>query len=200
MSSPYQGYTTDQWLEITRRLVREHPLTVEEIVAVVLSSWNSIFISSLGKRGFKIGTHIFPKPQVMGFLLHELIPLELVARHPGQWRAETQSGDKDIEFIPNDRYSIELKTSSDPKHIYGNRSYAQKVSKAKKTKSGYYLTVNFDKFLITQSIPRIKLIRFGWIDSSDWIGQKAATGQQSRLPSEVENYKLLEIYNKKLKK
>lgn len=65
----------------------------------------------------------------------------------------------------------------------------------KKGKSGYYLAVNFEKFSNTTN-PQIKLIRFGWIDSGDWIGQKAATGQQSRLSSDVENYKLLQLYRK----
>ena len=63
------------------------------------------------------------------------------------------------------------------------------------SKSGYYLAVNFEKFSNTTN-PQIKLIRFGWIDSGDWIGQKAATGQQSRLSSDVENYKLLQLYRK----
>ncbi len=55
------------------------------------------------------------------------------------------------------------------------------------------------KILITAkkvSLDAIKLIRFGWIDSEDWIGQKVATGQQSRLSSDVENYKLLQLYRK----
>lgn len=130
----------------------------------------------------------------MGFFLHELIPLELAARYPKQWRGEEKASEKDIVYIPNDRYSIEVKTSSNPSHIFGNRSYAQETAKGKKEKSGYYITVNFEKFLVEQKRPRVRLIRFGWLDSSDWVGQVAATGQQSRLPSEVENYKLIEIY------
>jgi hypothetical protein len=131
----------------------------------------------------------------MGFLLHELIPLELAARHSSVWRGETSSDDKDIVYIPDSSYSIELKTSSDPRHVYGNRSYAQASSKGKKAKSGYYLAVNFGKFTAKGSRPQIRLIRFGWIDSSDWIGQKAATGQQSRLHPDVESSKLLQLYS-----
>jgi hypothetical protein len=146
----------------------------------------------LGTKGFKIGKDIFPKPQIMGFLLHELIPLELAAKYPKLWREEKTTSDKDIVYIPNDYYSIEVKTSSNPTHIYGNRSYAQAATENKKAKSGYYLAVNFQK-VVKGKVARIVLIRFGWLDANDWIGQKAATGQQSRLSPDVENNKLLVI-------
>lgn len=195
MRSPYKDVRPDKWSEVTRKLVEKHPLSTQDIVDVVLSSWDSIFASGIGPKGFRIGKDIFPKPQIMGFFLHELIPLELAVRSTDIWRGETSSEDKDIVYIPDSIYSIEIKTSSNPRHIYGNRSYAQASSRGKKAKSGYYLAVNFEKFTGKKSRPQIKLIRFGWLDSSDWIGQKAATGQQSRLPPDVESSKLLELYS-----
>ncbi len=195
MKSPYEGIAPDEWYELTRELVKEHPLAPDEIVGIVLATWDSIFLSSLGTKGFKIAVEIFPKPQIMGFFLHELIPLELAARYPDLWRNEKSARDKDIVYIPDERFSIELKTSSDPRHIYGNRSYAQVNTKGKKAKSGYYLAVNFEKFSKKKDRPEIKLIRFGWIDSTDWIGQRSATGQQSRLLPNVENSKLLKLYS-----
>lgn len=194
MASPYKGLPPAKWLEVTQRLVNEHPLKAAEIAEVVLVAWTSIFASRMGTRGFHIGKDIFPKPQIMGFLLHELIPLELASRHPKHWRGEKSASDKDIVYIPDDHFSIEVKTSSNPNHIFGNRSYAQATTADKKAKSGYYIAVNFEKFSAVGKRPKILLVRFGWLDSSDWIGQKAATGQQSRLPPEVESYKLLEIY------
>jgi hypothetical protein len=199
MKSPYTKMHPDKWSHVTRKLIDEHPLQMDEIVDIVLTSWESTFSSNLGTKGFKIGVNIFPKPQIMGFLLHELIPLELSVRYPKLWRTEETSEDKDIVFIPDDRFSIELKTSSSPRRIFGNRSYVQDSTKGKKAKTGYYLAINFHKFIEKKTRPKIKLIRFGWIDSTDWIGQKAATGQQSRLPTEVENSKLLEIYPSKFK-
>jgi hypothetical protein len=195
MRSPYKSISPHKWIKVTQKLIKGHPLSSDEIVDIVLTSWDSIFASSMGVKGFKIGLHIFPKPQIMGFLLHELIPLELAVRYPKQWRTEKSSGDKDMVYIPDDRYSIELKTSSNPRHIYGNRSYAQASSDEKKAKSGYYLAVNFEKFSDRKNQPRIKLIRFGWIDASNWIGQKAPTGQQSRLPPGVEDSKLVKLYS-----
>jgi len=191
MTSPYIDADESKWLDITRELVEKHPLSTEELVDVVLSTWESIFNSSLGTAQFHIGEDIFPKPQIMGFFLHELIPLELTARYPKQWRGEKVAADKDVVYEPDSTYSIEIKTSSNPKHIFGNRSYAQATTDGKKSKDGYYLTVNFEKFSSSKNKPSIKLIRFGWLDAEDWIGQKASTGQQARLPPLVYQTKLL---------
>lgn len=195
MTSPYSDVPIERWLSVTQVLVDRHPLNPETIVDAVLSSWESIFASRLGTKGFYIGKDIFPKPQIMGFLLHELIPLELAAKYPDVWRGDRSSVEKDLVYLPDDSFSIEVKTSSDRNHIYGNRSYAQGTSQGKKGKSGYYLAVNFEEFSVSQN-PAIRLIRFGWLDASDWIGQKAATGQQSRLSADVEKYKLLQLYRK----
>lgn len=197
MASPYDGVPSELWSTRTRKLVSVHPLKKAEIVEVVLASWDSIMLTRLGKKGFRIGRDIFPKPQIIGFFLHELIPLELAARYPGKWRGDKIASEKDIVFVPNDSYSIEIKTSSDPRHIFGNRSYAQASTKGKKAKSGYYLAINFDKVVQTNSAPGIRLIRFGWLDSEDWIGQNAPTGQQSKLHPLVENGKLLEMYRRR---
>ena len=193
--SPYRGTRPSVWPRVTRQLVERHPLPPEEIVEVVLHCWDSIFASTIGARAFRFGADIFPKPQIVGFLLHELIPLELQARHPGIWRADVSGDDKDLVHIPDAAYSIELKTSSNPKRIFGNRSYAQEGSARKKAKSGYYLAVNFQKFRQGGERPRVLLVRFGWLDSTDWVGQRAATGQQSRLPPDVEEGKLLTLYS-----
>lgn len=192
--SPYSGLCASKWLEVTERLLKEHPLKRELIVEVVLEAWGQIFKSKIG-RGV-IGVDILPKPQIMGFLLHELIPLELAARFPKEWRGDKNGGDKDIVYIPDDKYSIEVKTSSHAAQIFGNRSYAQETTKGKKAKDGYYLCINFEGFGKSPS-PSIAAIRFGWIDSTDWRGQKAASGQQSNLSPEVYQGKLVQLFKKK---
>jgi hypothetical protein len=196
--SPYHRVAETQWPQKTKKLVEAHPLKAAELVEVVLQSWNGIFESKLGPKGFQIGIHIIPKPQIMGFLLHELISLEFATRYPKFWRGEQSSSDKDLVYIPDEQFSVEIKTSSDKKNIYGNRSFAQKSEIAgKKSKSGYYLQVNFDKFSKTVLKPEILLIKFGWLDHTDWIGQTASTGQQARLSPATANNKLLTIYQVK---
>lgn len=196
--SPYANTSPEEWQNITKKLVDNHPLSSDEIVVVVLESWDDIFKSKIGGKPLYFGRDLFPKPQIMGFLLHELVSEKAKALYPGQWEKEMSARDKDMIYLPNDTYSVEIKTSSSPTSIFGNRSYAQKKrSSSKKTKSGYYLAINFEKFKEGVSKPRILKIRFGWLDHDDWIGQKAATGQQARLSKVVEDSKLIELYSVK---
>jgi len=194
VASPYKGVPRERWKKVTLELVKTHPLKTHEIVEVVLAAWDSIFESKLGTKGFTIGKHIYPKPQIMGFLLHELIPLEFAARYPRKWKGDKSGDEKDLVYIPDNNYSVEIKTSSDKAHIFGNRSFAQGTSSAKKSKSGYYLAINFEKFNTENVKPKLTLIRFGWLDHSDWMGQKAASGQQARLEGFVEENKLCGLY------
>lgn len=190
MTSPYLGLHSELWSKKTEELIASYPLAMDELVEVVQLSWRGVFVSKIGTKRFQIGKHIFPKPQILAFFLHELIPLELTSRYPGVWRGEESAADKDIVYVPDDSFSMEIKTSSHPSQIFGNRSYAQKVVKGKKSKSGYYLAINFDKSTKGASVPRLRKIRFGWLDHGDWQGQVAATGQQARLSPEVERGKL----------
>ena len=193
--SPFEGVPPDDWLRITSRLIEQHPLRPEDIIQVTLDAWNGIFESSIGSKPFVIGLDIFPQPQIVGFLLHELIPLELSVSRPDFRRGGDSGSEKDVIYIPDNLYSMEIKTSSHATSIFGNRSYAQQGSSAKKSKSGYMLAVNFPKIVPGEAIPpAIRRIRFGWLDHKDWIGQRAATGQQARLSKEAALYKLLLLY------
>jgi len=171
-------------------------LDMSELVDVVQMSWMAIFASRIGPKGFQIGTHLYPKPQILAFFLHELIPLELSMRYPNCWRGELAASDKDVVYIPDDRFSFEIKTSSHPTQIFGNRSYAQETARPKKDKSGFYLAVNFEKLTSQTTAPELRRIRFGWLDHADWLGQTASTGQQARLPQAVEQGKLHLIFNR----
>lgn len=194
--SPYLGKDKAEWKSITTQLIQEHPLNKDSLVEMVQLAWTDIFETSIGRHGLKIGEHIFPKPQVIGALLHELIPAEMSATYPGEWKGEEYAGDKDIVYIPDDFYSIELKTSSNPSRIFGNRSYAQKPSQGKKSKDGFYMAVNFEKFSKKNSKPDILVIRFGWLDHTDWRGQKAESGQQASLSPETYDLKFQTLYVK----
>lgn len=192
--SPYQGLAVGNWPAKTEQLISEHPLKEEELVIFVKTAWDYIFESSIGPS-FKIGHDLSLNPQSLGALLHQLVPLVISRRYPETWRGEQFSSDKDIVCIPDDRFSIELKTSSHKNQIFGNRSYAQDVNSGKKSKSGYYLTVNFEKInALPAEKPEITLIRFGWLDHSDWIGQESQSGQQARLSPDVYSGKLKTLY------
>ena len=194
--SPYFKVQIARRLDVTRNLLAAHPLDGPTLVAAVQGAWKSIFESSLG--GFKIGVDIFPVPQTMGFFLHELIPLRIAATHSG-WRREIGGTEKDLVFIPNEKYSIEIKTSSDRTNIYGNRSFGlESPGKGKKAKDGFYLTVNFQKWseVSEKDQPSVSRIRFGWLDHTDWMAQNAQSGQNSTLPADVYNTQLLTLFKR----
>jgi len=194
--SPCSEQPKESWLDITQKLLAKHPLRGPEIVEVVKVSWNAIFDTRIGPSGFKIGPDIEPQPQIMGFFLHELIPLEFEHRYPGKWRRQKLKIEKDLVSLVDARFSVEIKTSSHGSQVFGNRSYGQSTKEGevgKKVKSGYYLTVNFDKFS-GDVRPEIRAIRFGWLDHDDWTAQVAATGQSARLRPEAYTLKLQTLY------
>ena len=195
-TSPYSGTATTSWSTITDTLLDAHPLKGPELVDVVLISWKAIFETRIGPAGFRIGTDLEPQPQIMGFLLHELIPLELQRRYPGQWRRQQTKYEKDLVYELDHTLSVELKTSSHGAQVFGNRSYgkpAKTTEIGRKGKAGYFLTVNFEKFS-GPKLPEIRAVRFGWLDHDDWISQAAETGQSARLRAEAYQYKLRTLY------
>lgn len=194
MKSPYENVELAKWSEITEKLLQNFPLSQDYLVSLVLKSWEAVLKTKIADR-WSIAYDIQPKPQIMGFFLHEIIGQYIQADFSDSWRKEKYANDKDVVYIANPDFSFEIKTSSDKNKIFGNRSYAQKVQNSgKKSKSGYYLAINFEKFDETIELPKIRLIRFGWLDHTDWIGQSAVSGQQARLLKEAEHKKLITIY------
>lgn len=193
-SSPYSGTPVDRWLEKTRELIGRHPIPLQRLVEITLASWDDIFNGQLGRHNLRIGREIFPQPQIMGFLLHEFIPLNIALEIPG-WRRDLGGTEKDVVYLQDDFYSFEIKTSSNPKNIFANRSYAQPPTPGQKRgKDGFMLAVNFEGFKSQQN-PRIVRIRFGWLDHNDWIPQSSSTGQQAHLSREANSYKLVDIWD-----
>lgn len=193
-TSPYFGKDVSEWSRITDEIISQHPIKPEEIVEVVLKSWDDIFNSKIGS--FYIGKEIEPVPQIMSFLLHELVAHYLSLKHPGIYRVGVEKSEKDIHCLTDKELSIEIKGSSNPSQIFANRSYAQPQSgNGQKDKNGYYIAINFQQFKdVKPNLPRILLIRFGYLEHTDWIAQSSATGQQARLGPDVYRYKLKQIY------
>ena len=177
-----------EWQEITEQLIQEHPIPVATLRAATIAAWDDIFRSSVGS--LRIGRDIYPQPQIIGFFLHELIPVEIGKLQAGWKRGNPPQ--KDCHSDAQPQFDFEIKTSSHPKAIFANRSYAQPATAGKAEKAGYYLAVNFGRFA-GDALPKLARIRFGWLDHSDWIGQKSETGQQAHLTGDADHYKLLDI-------
>lgn len=196
MRSPFEGRMIAYWDAITQQLIDNHPLSEDEIVDIVLEAWDKIMLTRIGGK-LQIGVDVFPSPQIMGNYLHLMIAALLAEKYPNKWRGEIDKSDKDVVYMPDDTYSIEIKTSSQ-NSIYGNRSYGQENSdnNSGKQKFGFYLAINFEKFTTTNTHPQIKRIKFGWLDHSDWKAQAAATGQNSTLDRDAWNHKLKLLYER----
>lgn len=196
--SPYKDLPETQWKKLTKKLVNDHPLSPDILINTVLEAWDGILRTKIADE-LQIGIDIFPTPQILGNYLHELIPVFLEKKYPGQWTRDITKRDKDLVCVANSYYSIEIKTSSNANNIYGNASYGQEdsASASSKTKDGYYLAVNFEKFKPSDKEfkPKIRKIRFGWLDHSDWHSQNASSGQAATISPTVRDNKLLLLYD-----
>lgn len=208
MASPYNNQEEKNWEKITEKLIEEHPLSKEQIVDAVLTSWKQIFQSKIGP--LSIGKQIFPTPQIMSNIIHELIPYNLAENVGSDYRVGITKTEKDIVYEPNSIYSVEVKASSSKNDIYANRSYAQpSLDSDTKDKNGFYIGVNFEKFQILDNgeyrkaefdnegniiYPKITQIKFGYLEHTDWIPQASAKGQQARLTKESKKFKLIKLH------
>ena len=153
MKSPYENIDSSEWQKITETLLNDFPLSKDYLVSLVLKSWDAILRTKIADK-WSIAQDVQPKPQIMGFFLHEIIGQYIQADYPKSWRKEKTAADKDVVCITNPDFSLEIKTSSDKNKIFGNRSYAQEEKQGgKKSKSGYYLAINFEKFEETEELP-----------------------------------------------
>lgn len=199
MKDPYPR-DSSRWLKVTDSLLSSFPLAMPALVQIVLNSWEDIFHSRVGAAGYQIGREIRPSPQIMGFLLHELVPLNLAFTHKNEWARCEGAAQCDAVYLRDDAFSFEIKTSSSRHGIFGNRSYAHVTDLARKRRGAFYLAVNFGKFAAAPAArPEIRLIRFGWLGPKDWIGQVAQSGQQAHLTKEARAYKLRIIYEQSAK-
>jgi hypothetical protein len=190
-NSPYLGKEIDQWLSITNTIIYNHPLKVDELLQFVIAAWEGVWSTQIGNDGARVSLReIHPPATVVGYFFEKLLAKSLANKYPKQWASGDTGKEKDLHFISNPELSVEVKSSGQlGLKIFGNRSYGQEIEntdRAKKDKAGYYITVNFYG-------ERLTLVRFGWIDGSDWEAQKSPTGQMAGLGQNVYNYKLIPI-------
>jgi len=190
MASPYDGIPEEKWREITQLLLEKHPLKCADILSISESSWASLWATTIGADEDAISINDLPLPAtVIGYFFEKLFAKKLSDLTGQQWRGG-HGGEKDLVCVADPSLSIEIKASGQMGlKIFGNRSFGQELmpgSSGKKEKSGYYITVNFYG-------TKLSLIRFGWIDGSDWQAQKSATGQMAGLGPAVYKGKLFPI-------
>lgn len=186
--SPYANQPISNWRNITNELVRQYPISTEEILEIATISWSRLWGSVVGGQ-INISEVDLPAT-VVGYFFQKLFSHELSNRYPLIWKGEELKSDKDLVNRLDPRFSTEMKASGQLGYsLFGNRSYNQQSETSSvtgKDKSGFYITLNFYGQTMT-------LLRVGWIDQDDWIPQGAQTGQAAILRPEVYQHKLVEI-------
>lgn len=191
MSSPYDKVDTCKWSTITEELIEAHPLEEAEIVDVVSSAMRDINNTTVGEH-LKAGANLVLNPQIVGCFMDQLILYWLNKKQPNLWKEGETKSEKDLVYLPDNSFSIEIKSTSQ-KRIVANRSYALGSEKHKK-KSGYYLAIIFSK-MVQGSKSDLQLIKFGWLDQTDWSAQVAQTGQKASLKKTSWDFKLKTLYD-----
>ncbi len=191
MPSPYENQPESTWRGITESLLQAHPLMLAELLDVAQTAWGLLWQTTVGTGAVAARLADLRVPAtIVGYFFEVLFSRELQRRSPTLWRGNQSKDEKDVVYLPDPGFSIEIKASGQAGFkIYGNRSYGQKSENAllaKKEKSGYYITVNFFDQTLT-------LVRFGWIDATDWDPQEAPTGQMAGLKSAVYGGKLVAL-------
>ena len=165
---------------------------MEKIKEVALTSWNLLWETRIGVGNTSVILAEIDVPAtVIGYFFEKLLARELEVQFPDQWRGNLTKDEKDLVYIPDPSFSVEVKSSGQlGDKIFGNRSYGKRSRDEgqifKPEKSGYYITVNFYRQTLT-------LLRFGWIDFNDWKSQSAESGQAATLSAEAYRYKLIDI-------
>lgn len=116
---------------------------------------------------------------MIGTLFEHSLLQVIREQYDDEYRAQKKRSDCDILSTDDRIFNFEIKTTTSPREIYGNRI----VSQAKASGS-FLLAVNYSK--LTLDVTRV---RFGWVDPTCWAGQ-AGNGQQARLTAVARDTRL----------
>ena len=162
-----------------------HVLPPRVLLNVIQRSWTTLWRTRVG--GCIPLRQVNVDAQVVGKFFQELMALELHSKDP-RWRhplAPRSPKDPDFVFAdPSQSFELKMSGQVGGRAVFGNRCSAAGIASPEgKSRDGWLLTINY-------SDTRINIVRFGFISGSDWIGQKAATGNASRLHRDVYTTKL----------
>lgn len=172
--------------------LKDFPIATSEFVPVVLEASRLMLEDTYLGKPMK---DIISKAANKGAFIGQLFPIafnEVLARSFAHlFRPEQEQFDKDVVCVSNDRFSFEIKVSTDKEKIVGNLSYAS--DGGYKDKHSFYLAVNFDKNTF-----EVILIRFGWLDIEDWSISSSYNGQGSTVKTLPMRSKMITVYERKI--
>jgi hypothetical protein len=112
MTSPYFDKPVSLWLKITKNLLARQPLKVDVILDVALQSWAAVWNTRVGEGQTAIELKQLDVPAtVVGYFFEVLFAKEMETRFPGEWRGCRQGDEKDLVYLPDPQFCVEIKTS-----------------------------------------------------------------------------------------
>lgn len=163
-----------------------HVLQPHVLVRAIEKSWATLWTTRVGPIPLA-AMHV--DAQIIGKFFQELLMRDLHAED-ARWRAPDMPRtrhDPDFVFLGDPTHDFELKMCGQigGRHVFGNRCAAPGFASTTgaKTRNTWLLAINY-------SGTTLNLIRFGFVTENDWIGQRAASGNASRLAPEVYATKL----------
>ena len=132
--SPYQDQKPEQWEETTRKIIKNHPISQDELKKTVLDAWDSILKTNISK--YKIGEDIFPTQQMIGFLLQQLVSLHFENKYPEIWRGEKSASDKDMVCLTDDNFSMKSKHLPTPTKFLVIEAMLKRVQRVRRKNQG----------------------------------------------------------------
>ena len=83
-------------LDKIKLLKEKTGLDMDKIARLVIDSWDNIFTITDKHNNFIIGETVYPKPQIMGFILEILIAKKFEEFEPNEWQFDPTGYSKDI--------------------------------------------------------------------------------------------------------
>src|SRR5438094_455826 len=110
MPSPYSGKPGPSWLRVTERLVKQHPLAPDLLRDATLSTWRSLWQTTVGSGQTSVRLADLRVPAtVVGYFFEVLLTRDLQRRAPTLWRGSQSKEEKDLFYLPDPRLSVEIK-------------------------------------------------------------------------------------------
>ncbi|NUQ64678.1 MAG: ScaI family restriction endonuclease [Pirellulales bacterium] len=97
MTSPYFDKSESAWPGITRRLVRNHPLTPSLLLETATKTWTTLWQTTIGTGATAVHLSDLRVPAtVVGYFFEVLFCRELERREPNLWRGSQSKDEKDL--------------------------------------------------------------------------------------------------------
>lgn len=187
--SPYWNKNSeDEKKNVRDKLLKDYPIKEKELIHNCKQAWEIIKKIEIDILGNKINlVDLELHGSIYGGLIDTVLREVIIKSDESKWMRPNLKVDKDVIYIDDNKKSLEIKSGGQKNtQVFGNRSSNLEEKNEQKSMAGYYITINYYN-------KELYLIRFGWLDEEDWIGQVDG-GQQAKISEDAYELKLKILY------